>query len=165
MCQVCQNYPARSGFHIRAASARAPTPSKAPLGVFSFVGAGGQTDKYVPMYDSFGNLARITLGGTNTLRVTNTTAAGVKLNFFILVPARTDLPAVAEPYPNGLAPFQSTNELAFTVASGNGIATTNIQVTLNGANIWSNLFFSGSATRWNVSFTNLLSKISMPAIG
>jgi len=127
-----------------------------PLGTFSFTGVGWQTWKYVPLYDSFGNLARITLSGTNTLRLTSATSGGVNANFLMVVPQRTDLPVITGLYPEGTGFFQATNKLVFTVSSPSGINTANIQLLINGVNVSASLVFSGSPTAWTVTYAGLL---------
>ena len=128
----------------------------APLGTFSFTGVGWQIYRYVPLYDSFGNLARITLDGTNTLRLTSATSGGVNANFLMVVPQRTDLPVITGLSPDGTGLFQDTNKLVFTVTSPNGIDTANIQLLLNGVNVSAGLVFTGSPTAWTVTYAGLL---------
>ncbi|MEI9960341.1 MAG: hypothetical protein WDM76_04175 [Limisphaerales bacterium] len=97
----------------------------------------------------------VNLGGLKTLRVTS--GGGANANFYMLVPANTDLPTISSVYPNGSVLFQSTNKLVFTASSAvTTINTNNITVTLNGTNVSSGLAFSGSATSWNVSYSGLL---------
>jgi hypothetical protein len=140
-----------------------PVQGLAPLGTFSFTGAGWSSYGYVPMRDQYGNLANVTFTGTtNTLRVTEDAIGN--LNFFMLLPARTDLARIDNIYPDGTAHLQATNQFTFTASSSYGIYTTNIQVTLNGANIWSNLVFSGSASSWNVSYSGLALNTSYTAV-
>ena len=125
------------------------------LGTFSFTGVGWQTYKYVPLYDPFGNLARVTLSGTNTLRLTSATSGGVNANFLMAVPARTDLPIITGLYPDGTGFFQDTNKLTFTVSSPSGINTANIHLTLNGVDVSAGLVFTGSPTAWTVTYSLL----------
>jgi hypothetical protein len=127
-----------------------------PLGTFSFTGAGWQTYKYAPLYDSFGNLARITLNGTNTLRLTSATSGGVNANFLMAVPQRTDLPIITSLYPDGTSLFQATNKLVFTVSSPSGINTANIHLVINGVDVSAGLTFTGSSTAWTVTYAGLL---------
>lgn len=78
-------------------------------------------------------------------------------------PPNANPPAISNIYPNGGALFQWTNTLSFTVSSANGVATSNITVTLDGANA-SGLVFSGSATSWNVSYPGLPGNTSHTAL-
>jgi hypothetical protein len=136
---------------------------KKRIGTFTLPGSGGwSTYKYEPLIDPFGNYANVVVGGTNTLRATATLP--VNINFYMLVPARTDLPRIDGVYPNNLVPMQSTNKLAFVASSPNGINTTNINVTLNGVNISSNLVFTGSSASWNVSYPGLLPGMNYSAV-
>jgi hypothetical protein len=116
---------------------------------------------YVPLLDKFGNYANVTLNGVETLRSTldlTTTAGlpqfGLNANFYMLVAPRTDLPRIDAVYPDGT--MQQTSTFAFVASNPTyGIATNNIQVTLNGVNISTNLVFSGSSGSWNVSYPGL----------
>jgi hypothetical protein len=133
------------------------------VGTFTLPGGGGWSAyKYSPLMDVFGNYANVVLGGTNTFRTTVTLP--VNINFYMLVPARTDLPRIDGVYPNSLVPMQSTNKLAFVASSPNGINTTNIHVTLNGVDVSTNLVFTGSSTSWNVSYPGLLPGTSYTAV-
>ncbi len=119
----------------------------------------GNWQKYgwTAVKDTGGNLVRIPLNGsTNTLRVT-IDGGGHNQNFFMLIPADTTQPTVANIYPDGLVQFQNTNRLRFTASSSLGITTNNIVVTLNGVNVSSGLVFTGSSTSWTVSYPHLLS--------
>jgi len=64
------------------------------------------------------------------------------------------LPIITAVYPNGTNLFESTNTLAFGVASTAGVSPNNIQVVLNGLLV-TNLVCTGSATNWNVSYPHL----------
>jgi hypothetical protein len=58
------------------------------LGTFSDPNANGwQAWDWVPLLDANGQLAVVSLGGTNTLQANNTSAADVNANFYMLVPA------------------------------------------------------------------------------
>jgi len=59
------------------------------------------------------------------------------------------IPYISSVYPNGTNLFQSTNTFAFNVASGFGVAASNITVTLNGQ-VATNLILNGSTNDWNV---------------
>jgi hypothetical protein len=118
------------------------------LGTISVAATGGwQTFTWVPMRDANGNLVKFTGGSTKTLRATATGSQNVF--FYALFPANTNLPLIGNLYPNGLAMFQRTNALAFSVTSAVGVSTGSIVVTLNGVTV-SNLVFSGSSLSWNV---------------
>jgi hyaluronate lyase len=64
------------------------------------------------------------------------------------------LPVISGIYPNGATLLQSTNTLAFNLASAAGVSASNIVVTLNGALV-TNLTLAGSATNWNVAYPHL----------
>ena len=137
------------------------------IGSFAIPTTGGYSAYlYTPLIDRFGNYAQVTLGGTNTFRDThlvfnqtetlNGAAFGLNINFYMLVAPRTDLPRIDGVYPDGTVLMQGTNTLSFVASSPTyGINTNNIQVTLNGVNISSNLVFSGSSGSWNVSYPGL----------
>jgi hypothetical protein len=132
------------------------------VGSFAIPSSGGYSSYfYAPLIDRFGNYAQLKLGGTNTFRDThlvynqtetaNTAVYGLNINFYMLLDARTDLPRIDAVYPDGSMPLQQTNALTFVASSSAyGIATNNIQVTLNGVNM-TNLSFSGSTSSWNVT--------------
>jgi hypothetical protein len=125
------------------------------LGTFTIPTTGNwQGYVWVPLRDAGGNLVKLTLGGTNTLRVTANPGGGGNANFYALFPANTNLPILSSVYPNGTTLSQSTNTFAFNVQSAGGVSTNSIVVTVNGV-IVSNLVFSGSANNWNVSYPNL----------
>ena len=140
------------------------TQGVTPLGTFSFSGAGWPIFQYVPLVDSFGNVAKVTFtGSATTLRLTLTSIAN--LNFFMLVPARTDMPRIDNVYPDGSMHLQKTNTFAFTASSPQaGIATNNIQLTVNGANVSASLVFSGSAASWTVSYPGLTPNTNYTAV-
>jgi hypothetical protein len=135
------------------------------LGVFRFPANGWGVYNYVRMTDQLGNPVAVTLSGTTTLKVS--AGSGANLNFFMLVPADTNMPTITGVYPDGSVLLQSTNKLTFTVSSANhSIAQSNVVVTLNGVNVSSNLTFAGSTSSWNVSaplalnFTNYTAVIT-----
>ncbi len=146
------------------------------VGVFNVPSSGGWSAyHYVPLIDQFGNYANVAMDGTNTYRATlgralginypgDTANGGVNINFYMLVPARTDLPRIDDVHPNNLIPMQSTNVLAFVASSPNGINTTNIHMTLNGVDVSSNLAFTGSSASWNVSYPGLVPGTSYTAV-
>jgi len=130
---------------------------------------------YEPMMDQFGNYAQVTLGGTNTIRVTeltlnnsdqpNLAAYGLNCNFYMLLNARTDQARIDSVYPNGTTQQQQTNILSFVASSPTyGINTTNIHVTLNGTDVSSGLIFSGSSASWNVNYPGLQPNTSYTAV-
>jgi hypothetical protein len=120
-----------------------------PLGTFTVADTSGWgTYRFTPLRDQFGNLAQVTLGGPATLKVLRTGGADANINFFMLLPAETSLPTIAQVTPIGW--MQATNKLQFVASAAAGIATTNIVVKLNGVAA-SNLSFAGSSTSWNVS--------------
>ena len=123
------------------------------VGIFQFSARGWNNFDFIPLTDSSGNLLAVTLNGQTTLRVTSGPLGGaVNLNFFMLAPGTNTPPAIANIYPDGLQPFETTNLLTFTVSSAiSTVSTNNIQATLNGANVSSQLAFTGSATNWQVS--------------
>jgi len=59
------------------------------------------------------------------------------------------IPIISSAYPNGATLFESTNTYAFNIASGFGVAQSNVTVTLNGL-LATNLTFNGSTNDWNV---------------
>jgi hypothetical protein len=122
------------------------------LGSFNapHTGAGAwHTFDWAPLVDAGGNLARITLSGTNTLRA-SVASGGYNANFYIVVPADLTVPTVEGISPDGSTFFQSAGALTFTANSAAGIDTNNIVVTLNGVAA-TNLVFTGTSTRWNVT--------------
>lgn len=123
------------------------------LGIFQFTAQGWNNFNFIPLTDASGNLVAVNLNGQTTLRVTSgPLGGGINMNFFMLVPGSNTPPAIANIYPDGLQPFETTNSLSFTVSSSvSTISQGNIQVTLNGVNVSSQLAFSGSSTNWAVS--------------
>ena len=143
------------------------------LGRFTIPTTNGYSSySYIPLIDRFGNYAQLTLSGAETLRsmldLTTTTGLaqfGLNINFYMLTAARTDQARIDSVYPNGTTQQQQTNTLSFVASSPTyGINTTNIQVTLNGVNISSNLVFSGSSGSWNVSYPGLQYNTSYTAV-
>jgi hypothetical protein len=137
------------------------------LGSFPIPSSGGYSSYlYAPLMDRFGNLANVALSGTNTLRDThlvfnqtetaNGAVFGLNINFYMLLNAATNAARIDSVYPDGTMLQQGTNVLSFVASSATyGIATNNIQVTLNGVNVSSGLAFSGGPTSWNVSYPGL----------
>jgi hypothetical protein len=124
-----------------------------PLGIFQFTARGWNSFNFVPLTDAYGNLLAVKLNGQTTFRVTSgEVGGGVNMNFFMLAPGTNTPPAIGNIYPNGSQPFQNTNVLAFTVTSAlSTVSKNNIQVTLNGNNVSSQLVFSGSTTNWAIT--------------
>ncbi len=120
------------------------------VGNFTLPSNGWTTYSYAPCMDAFGNLAQVTLNGEATFRLT---AGSANVNFFMLVPARTDLPRLANVYPDGSTLLQGTNQLSFTVQAATSPATaispSGISVTLNGASV--PLTFTAAGQNWNVT--------------
>jgi hypothetical protein len=125
----------------------------AQLGMFQFTARGWNSFNFVPLTDPYGNMVAVTLNGQATLRVTSgTLGGGVNVNFFMLAPGSNTPPAITSVYPDGLQPFETTNKLAFGVTSQlSTVSPNNIQVTLNGINVSSQLSVSGNSTNWSVS--------------
>ena len=122
------------------------------IGTFSVTGNSISTYNWVPLKNSLGNAAIVSLAGVSTVRVTSGGSANA--NFYMLVPANTNLPSITGIYPNML--LQPTNKLVFTASSAATINTNSISLSLNGTNVTTNLVFSGSSSSWNVSYTGLL---------
>jgi len=124
------------------------------MGTFTIFATGGwQTYTWVPLKDAFGNLVKFTGGSQETLQVQTlglASGGSYNANFYMLVPAAVNLPAISGVYPNGTALFQATNKLSFVATSGAAIATSNIVVTLNGTNA-TGLSFVAAASGWTVS--------------
>lgn len=124
------------------------------LGKFVFTGNSLAGFQWVPLRDALGQLAVVDLVGANTVRAT--TGGGANADFYMFVPAVTNLPSISSVYPNGQVLFQATNKLVFTVSSQvTTINTSSIQLTLNGSNVSAGLVFVGGPSTWNVSYTGL----------
>ena len=123
------------------------------VGIFQFSARGWNNFDFIPLSDAWGNPLVVKLNGQTTLQVTSgPLGGGVNMNFFMLAPGTNTPPAIANIYPDGLQPFENTNLLTFAVSSAlSTVSTNNIQVTLNGVNVSSQLVFTGSATNWLVS--------------
>lgn len=119
------------------------------LGQFKFPALGWDAYAYVPLTDPFGNPVKVALTNTETLKVL--AGSGANINFFMVVPATANSPAITSVYPDGSTLLQGTNQLTFTVSSATStIAPANVVVTLNGVTNHS-LTFSYSSSGWNVS--------------
>ncbi len=124
-----------------------------PLGIFQFTAQGWNSFNFIPLTDAWGNMLAVKLNGQTTLRVTSgPLGGGINMNFFMLVPGSNTPPAIVNIYPDGLQPFETTNKLTFGVTSQlSTVSQNNIQVTLNGVNVTSQLSISGTSTNWSVS--------------
>lgn len=123
-------------------------------GSFNFNTGNAASYAYVPVKDAVGNLVVVSnLAGVSTVRVTSGGSANA--NFYMLVPANTNLPTISGVHPDGTVLFQPTNSLVFTASSAAGISTNSISVTVNGTNVASSLVFNGSSTSWTVSYPHL----------
>ena len=137
-----------------------PTQTTTPLGSFKYTGTDWNSYQYVPLTDTYNNLVVADLNGVTTLRVT---AGPGNMNFFIIVPARLDLPVIANPYPNKL--LQVTNTFSFNVTSASATIPTNgVHLTLNGVDVSSSLVVSGSSTSRSVSYTGLKTNVTYTAV-
>jgi hypothetical protein len=133
------------------------------LGTITVAGNNISSYNWVPLKNSLGNLAVVNLGGVSTVRVTS--GGGANANFYMLVPANTNLPTISGTYPNGAVLFQSTNKLVFTASSAvTTINTNSITLTLNGTNVSSSLVFSGGPSTWNVSYAGVLLNSAYTAV-
>ncbi len=121
------------------------------IGTFAIANSGGwDSFAWVPLRDTSGNLIRVQLSGTNTLRLTAGAGGGGNVNFLMLTPANTNLPTISNIYPNGTNMFQSSPTFTFTANSPAGvtISTNSIVVRL----AITNLLGQGSVT--NLTATN-----------
>ncbi len=130
------------------------------IGTMTVTGIASVNYSWVPLKNSLGNLAVVNLGGVGTLRATS--GGGALANFYMLVPANTNLPGISGIYPNKL--LQSTNKFVFTVSSAvTTINTNSISLSLNGTNVTAGLVFAGGPSTWNVSYPGLLPNTSYTA--
>lgn len=149
------------------------TQTTEPLGSFVMEGGlGWSIYGYVPLTDASGNMVKLSLGGLATLRAT----AGGNANsqFFMLVPANTNLPSITGLYPDGAVMFQPTNKLSFTAHSTAGINPGNITVTLTvtnnvqqySTNLTSanGLTITGDANTRSVSYAGLVPQTRYTAV-
>jgi hypothetical protein len=124
------------------------------LGAFSFSGTSWSSFQYVPLTDANGNLAAVSLSGTNTLRVT--TGGGGDLNFLMLVAADTTRPVISAVSPDGGTLLQATDTFRFTVSSTAApIADGSIGLVINGTDVSSKLASTGTANSKTVSYVGL----------
>lgn len=132
-----------------------PNQTTIPLGQFgtsSFTDNSYNNYVYVPLVDSFGNRVSVTL--TNGVQTFQSTVVGnPNLAFYLLVPkVPVYAPEFLSVYPNG--PYQSTNQLSFTVGPADGapISTNGISLILNGVTITSGLNFTQVGGNWVVTY-------------
>ncbi|HLP78539.1 MAG TPA: carbohydrate-binding protein, partial [Candidatus Paceibacterota bacterium] len=135
-------------------------------------GLGWDSFSWVPLTDASGNLVKLNLGGVKTLRAT--TGGNANLNFLMLVPADTNLPAITGLYPDGATLMQATNTLRFTATSAAGINTGSISVTLSVTNATlhyttnltgaNGLVIGGTANSRTVSYPGLISNAVYRAV-
>jgi hypothetical protein len=136
------------------------TQTTTPLGTFQYTGISWTTYQYVPLTDTYGNLVAVDLNGVTTLRAT---AGGGNMNFFLIVPARLDVPVIANAYPNVL--LAATNKFAFAVTSASAtLPTTGIHLSLNGVDVTSALVIGGTSTSRSVSYTGLKTNTAYTAV-
>lgn len=91
------------------------------LGTFTLSNTGGwESFAWAPLRDANGNIVRVDLNGVSTLQLTANTGGGGNINFMMLIPANTNLPAVSNVYPNGTNMFQPSSALTFNVSSPAG---------------------------------------------
>ena len=124
-------------------------------GTSSFSDNGFNNYRYVPLVDQAGNPVAITLtNGVQTFRTT--VSNNPNFAFYVFVPQVAVLtPEFVTISPNGSVPFQSSNQLSFTVSpeQGTPISTNSIAVVLNGVNVSSGLnFTAGTGGSWTVDF-------------
>lgn len=140
------------------------TQTTTTLGIASINGgAGWQAWLWAPLLDASGNLVKVTYASATkvTYRVSSD---GCNMNFFMLAPARTDLPLIDNLYPTGTKPFEPSSTLSFNASSAVAtIPTGNIHVTLNGNNVDSLLTIGNNATNRTVSLAVLASNATYSA--
>jgi hypothetical protein len=108
------------------------------IGTFTFANTGGwDSFAWIPLRDTSGNLIRVQLSGTNTLRLTAGNGGGGNVNFVMLTPANTNLPTINNIYPNGTNMFQPSATFGFTANSPAGvtIGTNSIKLRLAVTNL------------------------------
>jgi hypothetical protein len=131
------------------------------IGTQSFTDNGWNTYKYVPMVDQFGNLVSVTLtNGVQTLR--STVVGNPNLGFYMLTPVTPILtPVLQFQYPDGVHPFEPTNKYSATVGPANGasIASSGIDLVLNGVDVTSGATITASGSSWNITYPLALNAI------
>ena len=130
-----------------------PNQTLSQLGTFTYTGSGAF--QWVPLLKN-GTLAVLNFGGVPTVAtVRAVTGGGANADFYMLVPANSNLPTISNVYPDGNFLFEPTNTLIFTASSPAGINTANITLTNNGINVTSSLVFNGGPNTWTVSYPGL----------
>jgi hypothetical protein len=138
------------------------TQTTTPLGSFKYTGTGWGNYQYVPLVDTYGNMAAVDLNGVTTLRVT---AGAGNMNFFLLVPAQLDKPVISNVYPDGSILMQVTNKLVFSASSASATIPTNgVHLTLNGVDVTSSLVIAGSSTSKSAIYTGLKTNMAYTAV-
>jgi hypothetical protein len=146
------------------------------LGSFSLPNTDGwQSYRWVPLRDSQGNLARVSLGGLSTLQSYAGTGGGGNHNFYMLVTANTNVPVISGVYPNGS--FQPSATFSFTASSPVGVTinANSIKVTLSGLSVLGKSFttnltsanglvVTGAATNRSVVYTGLQTNVNYTAV-
>ena len=137
------------------------------LGTFTEANSGGwDSFAWVPLRDVSGNLAQIKLGGTNTIRLTAGTGGGGNVNFLMLTPANTNLPAITGIYPNGTNMFQPSPTFSFTASSPAGvtISTNSIKVQLTVSNLIGQGFVTNLTATNGLTITGTITNRSVSAV-
>jgi len=130
-----------------------PNQTTTLLGTFSFTDNGWNTYVYVPMLDSYGNLVSVNLSGVETLQAQ--VVGNPNLDFYMLVPVvPVYTPGLQYSYPDGVHPFEPTNSFTFTVGPNNGapIASSGIDLVLNGVDVTSGVTLTHSGSSWIGSY-------------
>jgi hypothetical protein len=132
-----------------------PDSTTTDLGVFTVDSGKGWTSyENVPLTDTNGNYAVVTLNGKATLRVTS--GGNLLPNFFMLTAAELDRPVLSNLYPTGKRPFEHTNALSFTVATLDAaFPSGGIQLVLDGEDVSQDLQFTGPDSARNVVYPGL----------
>ena len=139
-----------------------PNQTLSQLGTFTYTGSGAF--QWVPLLKN-GTLAVLNFGGVPTVAtVRAVTGGGANADFYMLVPANSNLPTISNVYPDGNFLFEPTNTLIFTASSPAGINTANITLSLNGSNVTSGLTFSGGPNTYNVSYAGLQTNQTYAAV-
>lgn len=126
------------------------------VGVFGMANTGGwDSFAWIPLRDTSGNLVRVQLNGTNTFRLTAGNGGGGNVNFFMLVPANTNLPTIGNIYPNGTNMFQPSPTFSFVAASPIGvpISTNSVKVRLTVTNLLGKGFVTNLTSTNGLSFS------------
>ena len=99
---------------------------------------------------------------TNTFRVT-VTGGGYNNSFYALVLADTNIPVIANVYPNGAYQFQTSSTLSFTASSPGGLSGSGISVLLTGTDLLGHTFTTNitTANGLNVSGTSISLNVSL----